>query len=396
MNDIETDNPLWGPGWGDVRRLWSLDPRVAHLNHGSYGAVPVRVRQVQDAFRAEADDNPERWFRRRAPGEVVDARAAVARFLGAAPDAVALVRNASAGVSAALANVPLAQGDEIILTNHAYGAVRLAVKRKCGETGGVPVIAPIRAGAQGDEILASLERAVTERTRLIVVDHVSSDTAMLFPVADIVEKAHARGIRVLVDGAHAPGMLDVDLGKLGPDFWVGNLHKWCCAPHGTAVLYVAERYRAGFRTLETGAWDEAGFPRSFDYTGTMDFTSWLAAPAALALLGDIGWERVRRYNNALCETAQGIVAVELGVEGSSLWGDPALSMRVVPLPASLVPGPEQARALQARLATEFGLETVVKMWEARGLVRLSAHVYNTLPQYEKLAHVLGRLARAKA
>lgn len=396
MNDIETDNPLWGPGWDGVRELWSLDPRVAHLNHGSYGAVPVRVRQAQDAFRAEVDDNPERWFRRRMPDEVVGARTAIAQFFGVSAEAIALVRNASTGASTALANLALAPGDEILLTNHAYRAVRFAVERKCTESGCVCVVADIRTGATDDEILAAIDKVVTRKTRLIVVDHISSETAMLFPVADIIGRAHAREIPVLVDGAHAPGMLDLDLGGLNPDFWVGNLHKWCCAPHGTAVLYVAERFRQGFRPLVTGVRDEDGFPRNFDYTGTADFTPWLAAPVALALLGDIGWKRVREYNGSLCAAAQGIVAAELGVPERDLWGASALSLRVVPLPPALVSDPESARALQARLAAEFGLEAMIKAWGKLGLVRLSAHVYNRLSEYEKLAHVLGRLAKSQA
>ncbi|HEU0229108.1 MAG TPA: aminotransferase class V-fold PLP-dependent enzyme [Burkholderiaceae bacterium] len=394
MSDTGSDNPLWGSGWRDVRRLWSLDSGAAHLNHGSYGAVPIHVREVQDAFRAEVDSNPERWFRRRMPDEVVKARTAIAGFLGASADAIALVANASAGASTVLANLGLAPGDEIIITNHTYGAVRFAAQRRCQDAGGALVTVDVRAGAADDEILGTFDKAITGKTRLIVVDQITSDTAMLFPIAAILALAHSRGVPVLVDGAHAPGMLDVDLDALDPDFWVGNLHKWCCAPHGTAVLYVAEPFRAGFRTLAVGTKDGEAFPRNFDYTGTADFTAWLAAPAALALLGGLGWDKVRRHNAALCAAGQHAVAAELGIPERELWGSPRLSMRALPLPPELVSSADGARALQARLAHEFALETVIKVWGGAGLIRLSAHVYNALPEYEKLAHVLGTLAHS--
>ncbi|MFH1570098.1 MAG: aminotransferase class V-fold PLP-dependent enzyme, partial [Gemmatimonadota bacterium] len=231
-------HPLWGDDWEAVRRLWLLDPAVAHCNHGSYGAVPAAVLAAQEELRRRMAANPVSWFERELPGQVTAARAEIARFLGAEPGDVALVSNASAGVSAVCQSLALAPEDEVVCTDHGYGAVSNAIERLCARTGAVRAIARVPEESADDEVVEILSRHCSRRTRLVVLDEVTAPTARHFPVEAAARVAHGVGAAILVDGAHALGMLPVQVPQLGVDFWVGNLHKWACAPAGAAALWV--------------------------------------------------------------------------------------------------------------------------------------------------------------
>lgn len=388
-------NPIWGEGWEEVRALWSLRGDVAHLNHGSYGAVPVSVQRHQARLRQDMEANPVRWFRQQ-PEAVARARAALAAFLEADPEGTALVVNATAGVSTVLASLAgmsggLGPGDEVLLTDQGYGAVAFAAARAARRSGASVVAAAVPAHAAPGDVVEAVLGAVTGRTRLAVLDHVTSPTAREFPVAQLVEGLHEAGVPVLVDGAHAPGQLPVSVDVLGADFWVGNFHKWACAPRGTAALVVARPWRDAMQTLVVSWGEPDGFPRAFDRVGTADLTPWLAAPSALELLGGLGWDRLRAHNTALAAYGQQVVTGALGVDGDDLWGDPGLSMRVVPLPAGVAPSEEAARALAEDVAKRLGAEVAITAWRGRGLLRLSAHAYNAPADYERLAAGLPRL-----
>jgi isopenicillin-N epimerase len=209
------------------RELFSLDPGVAYLNHGAFGAVPIPVQRAQQRLRDEVDANPMAFYHRNLADRLAQVRARVAELLGSDPEGTALVANATAGTQTVLGSLGLIAGDEVLLTDHGYGAVWLQVQRLAQTTGVVArgVALPLEAG--DDEIVASIvDAARPGRTRLVIVDHVTSPTARLFPVARIAAALRERGIPVLVDGAHAPGMLPLDVASLGADFWLGNLHKW--------------------------------------------------------------------------------------------------------------------------------------------------------------------------
>ncbi len=378
-------NGLWGEDWADVAALWSLDPDVLHLNHGSFGAVPVSVQRAQALLRSEMDANPVRWFRRRLPSLVVDARIRLASALGADPDGFALVVNASAGVSAVLASFALRPGDEVVLTDHAYGAVRFAVEGMCERAGARVVTVALPFDADPAQVVAAIAAALSDRTRLLVIDQITSATAWLLPVREIVAAAHARGVPVLVDGAHAPGMLELAVDDLGADFWVGNLHKWPCAPRGTAGLAVAPAWRDAMRTLTVSWGERDGFPLSFDQAGTVDATAWLAAPAAVELLRSLGWQRLREHNRALAAYGQQVVADALGSAAVHRVGDELLSMRLVPLATGVATSDAAASALQDRIAAELRTEAMVVTWGGQGFLRVSAHAYNAPADYEWFA-----------
>jgi isopenicillin-N epimerase len=332
-----------------------------------------------------------RFFARDLDVAVEDARLDVARFLGADEEGVAFIPNATTGVSTALAAVPLSAGDEVLLTDHTYGAVVIAAERWCRRAGAELVTAEVPLGAGDAEAAAAVLDRVGDRTRLAVLDQVTSPTARRLPLELLLPELRSRGVVTVVDAAHAPGMLPLDLATLGADFWAGNLHKWACAPRGTAALYVDPSWRASVSPL-VASWDEErGFPWAFSRTGTADPTPWLAAPRALRLLNGLGWERLRRHNVELAVEGQGIVAEALGLDVALLPGDPSVSMQLVPLPAGVAESTRDALSLQARIAETIAVEVAVTTWRGRGFVRVSAHAYNCRGDYERLADALPAL-----
>ncbi len=381
----EPVNELWGGDWAQVRDLWPLESTVSHLNHGSFGAVPSLTLQEQQSWRDRMETNPDRFMVRELPGALEQARAEVAAFFGTDADALAFVRNATTGISTVLASRELGPGDELLLTDHAYGAVQIAADRWARRTGARLVTAALPLEAADDEVSDAVISHVSSRTRLVLLDHVTSPTARRLPLVSLVPALRERGVPVLVDGAHAAGMLRVELDLLDTDFWTGNLHKWCCAPRGTAVLHVAARHRASVLPL-VASWGEAdGFPKAFDWVGSDDLTAWLAAPRSLRLLDQLGWERVRRHNVELAVLGQRTVGQALGQDPDALPRHAAVSMQLVPLPAGVATDPEAAADLQLQIGEQLGIEVAVTCWNAQGFLRLSAHVYNAPSDYERLA-----------
>lgn len=377
-------NPIWGDDWDEVRKLWMLDPDVAHCNHGSFGAVPAPVLDAQNDFRRRMAENPMRWFHRELPGLVAEARARVARFIGAQPDEMALVKNVSAGVSAVVQSLPLGPGAEVVSSDHIYGAVSWALDRLCARTGATRVVVEVPLRSTDDEVTARFAEHCSQRTGLVVVDQVTSPTARRFPIEAVTSVARGCGAAVLVDGAHAPGMLPLDMSAMKADFWTGNLHKWACAPAGTGALWVSPERRASMQSIIVSWGEQDGFPLSFDRVGTDDLSCWLAAPLALEVLGNLGWDRLRRHNEALVVWAQATVAEILGVPAGELQHDTGLSMALVPLPAGLVDTREQAQALQDQMVSR-GVEMTIGCWNGRARARLSAYAYNSPPDYERMA-----------
>jgi isopenicillin-N epimerase len=383
-SDVDA-NPLWGDDWPEVRALWPLEPTVAHVNHGSYGAVPTPVLEEQQSWRDRMETNPLRFLRRELPAALVAARAEVAGFLGAGPTSLAFVHNATSGASTVLAAFPFAAGDAVLLTDHAYGAVRIAAGRFVRDRGARVDSVHLPLTAEDDEVVDAVLGAVHERTRLVVLDHVTSPTARRLPLVRLVPALQERGVAVLVDGAHAPGMLAVDLDRLGADFFVGTLHKWCCAPRGTGVLHAAERWRPVLRPLVASWGEDEGFPLAFDDTGTEDPSAWLSAPRALRVLEGLGLDRLRRHNVELAVAGQLEVAAALHVAAADLPRDSGVSMQLVPLPEGVADTVAAAGELQDRIGEQAAVEVAISSFDGRGYVRLSAHAYNAPADYRRLA-----------
>ena len=377
-----------------ARLMFSLDPGVSYLNHGSFGAVPITVQRAQQRLRDEIEANPLKFFAQGMLDRIIHTRRHLAAFLGADPDGSALVPNTTAAVSLVLQSVRLESADEVLLTDHGYGAVALAARRRCRRSGATVRTVALPLTATGAESVARIRAALRPgRTKLLIVDQIASATAASFPVREIVAAAHEHDIPVLVDAAHVPGMLAVDVAAIGADFWVGNLHKWAFAPRGTALLAVAPQWRRKIEPLVVSWEQEAGFPLAVEFQGTVDYTPWLAAPTGLFVLRTLGVEAVRAHNAALAAYGQRVVGAALGVSAAELPepGGPGVAMRVVPLPAGLATTMPEAQALRNHISEKLATETAVNAWGGRGLLRLSAQVYNRAEDYDRLAERLPQL-----
>lgn len=377
----------WTPGSPEIKSLWSLDPQVVYLNHGSFGATPRSVLAVQSELRAEMEAEPIEFLGRSWPARVAEVRERVARFVGADPRGLAFVTNATQGVAAALAAVDWCEGDEIVIGDHGYNAVKQAIRRLVIERGVRLVEAripfPLEDRAQ---IVEAFARAITPSTRMLLVDHVTSPTALLCPVFELVALARARGCLVLVDGAHAPGMLPLDLEALGADFYTGNLHKWVCAAKGSAIFYASPEWRGRTHAPVTSHGYTLGFHAEFDWPGTFDATAWLSLPAALDHGDRLDWQALRANNHALVREGRERVAHALGVslphpDDELLYG----SMAAIPFPRGT---PGSGPELNARLYAEHRIEVPFTSYDGRIFVRISGQAYNAPADYSSLASVL--------
>lgn len=374
-----------------ARLLFSNDAAVAYLNHGAFGMVPIAVQRAQRRLREEMDANPQRFFAVGLEERIAHVRRHLAAFVGADPERTALVGNASTGTSVVLGSLALGTEDEIVTTDHGYGAVDLAVGAVCRRTGAVHRVARVPLEADDPTVTAAVLDAITPRTRLLIIDHITAATARVFPVRRIVAAVRAQWgdrVAVHVDAAHVPGILDPAVRDLGADFWVGNLHKWAYAPRGTALLSVAPAWRDRIRPLVLSWSAEEGFPANLEWLGAYDYTSWLAAPSGLFVLRSLGVEAVRRHNAALAEHGQRLLAEAIGAEVPRATG---LPMTLIPLPAGVATDQPAAAALRRRISDELSAEVGLASWRGRGYLRLSAQVYNRAEDYERLAAGLPKL-----
>jgi isopenicillin-N epimerase len=375
-----------------------LEAGVTFLNHGSFGAAPRAVFEAQAEWRRRIEASPVELLGRRSSELLATARGAVGAWLGMPPTDFGFTANATEGVNAVLRSLDLSPGDELVTTDHVYNAVRQAMRYVAGRAGAtyreVPVPLPVASGRQIEEAVVA---GLSPRTRLLVIDHVTSPTALVFPVERIVAACAARGVDVLVDGAHAPGMLPLEVGRIGAAYYAGNLHKWTCAPKGSAFLWVRPDRQAGIHPLVISHHFEEGFVREFGWTGTRDLSAWLTTPRAIEFMAGLGWERVRAHNHDLAAWAHRMLCRRWGVDpvsppDGSLLG----SMAAVPLPPPLDGmTEEQVKALQQRLYTEFRIEVPLMRWGGRNLIRVSCQVYSTAADYLRLADVVDRLARER-
>jgi len=367
---------------------FGLDPEILHLNHGAFGVAPVTVRQAAAAWRDRAERNPHRFNRVEVSGLIAAARQRAAAFLCVDPSRAAWVRNVSEGVSAVLGSLDLRPDDELVTSAHGYGAVSKALRRRAGRAGARVVEAAFPVGAGDDAVAEAYGAACSARTRLVVVDRITSPTAAVLPAAAVaaaVRRAGAAagaGIRVLVDAAHAPGQLPDDIAALGADHWVGNLHKWAYTPRGSAVLW--SRPGADV-TPGVLSWQlDDGYAASFDYPGTWDYAGWLAAPDGLAYWAGLGgWDMVARLSG-LAAWGQRRVAGALGVTLDGLPAVPAPCMRLVPLPGGVLTCAGQADALYEALSRQR-VEVAPVCFDGTGYLRIAAAPYNTPDDYDRLA-----------
>jgi isopenicillin-N epimerase len=380
---------------------WLLDPAITYLNHGTVGATPRVVLDAQHAWQRRIEAQPAAFlFRemmrvtRAEPGQprllLRQAADAVGEFVGARGDDLVFVDNASTGINAVLRSVALVPGDEIVVLDQAYGAVRLAADFVARAAGARVVIAETPFPAPADDPAAAyaeaVERALTPRTRLAVIDHISSETALTLPVAAMIERCRARGVPVLVDGAHAPGAIALDIQSLGADWVVGNLHKWAFAPRACAFLWAAPARHDTLHPTVISWGLGAGLAPEFDWTGTRDPSPMLSAPAGIAFMRDVlGVDAMRAWNHDLVWRMAHRLAARWGHAFTApeamvgCMASVALPARVDALGEAAVP------ALKDWLFHERRIEAQVMAIRGRLHVRLAAQVYNDEADFERLA-----------
>lgn len=370
---------------------WSLDPDLAYLNHGGFGAAPRCVLAEQQAIRDELERNPVAFLVRRLPDLLADVRTRLAAFLNADEAGLVFVDNATTGTQTVISQIRLEPGDEVLTTDHCYGAALAQLRRAAEAAGATLRIVPVPLPAvRREAVAAAVLAGLTGRTRLLVVDHIASCSGLVFPVEEIVAECRRQGVPVLIDGAHATGQLPLDLDRLGADFWTGNLHKWVCAPKASAVLQVAPQWRDSLQPLVASHGLLDGYQPAFDWTGTRDPSALLAAPAALSFFGQAGWQRVRARNNELARQGAELVAQSLRRQGlrtqTGAGSGLAAAMQVVQLPRELTE--TEARELESRLFEDHRVIVPVTFLGGYRWLRLSAQLYNTLSDYERLAGAL--------
>ena len=368
-----------------MRDLFQLDPDIVFLNHGSYGACPREVFDDFQQWQREMERNPVEFLGRRSGTLLAEARAQLARTLGARAEDLVFVTNATTGVNIVAASLALQPGDEVLATDHEYGACDATWQRACAQAGAAYRRVSIPLPFEPEAFAATLLAAVTPRTKLIFVSHITSVTALVFPLAELCAGARERGITTLVDGAHAPGQIELDLSGLGADFYTGNCHKWLCAPKGAAFLHVRPERQAEVQATVV-SWGyvaevsgHAGFDayagrsvleRRLQWQGTRDIAAFLAVPAAIAFQARHDWPAQRLRCHAVAIALQRRV---LARNGLAHVAPDAAYAQMVTIPVRCADGD----ALRRRLFDEYRIEVPVTWHAGQTFVRVSVQAYNT-------------------
>jgi isopenicillin-N epimerase len=354
-----------------VKELFLLDPEVVFLNHGSFGACPLPVFEAYQRYQLELERRPVELLKRRYYELLDAARERLAAYVGADVEGLLFVPNATAGMNMVARSLPLRPGDEVLTTNREYGAVDIVWRFVCERTGA----SYVRMSPE------NLWDGHTERTRVVSLSHIASPTGEILPVDDVCRSAREAGIISLVDGAHAPGHVDLDLTALGADAYAGNCHKWLCAPKGAGFLYVGPGLRNVVEPLIV-SWDwerETEFAARHGWQGTRDPAAFLAVPDAIDFQAEHDWKTVRARCHALAAEAQRGVAALSGLDPPpGAFGQ----MSSAGLP------PCDPDAVQRRLLEEHGIEVACSTWEGRPLIRISCQAYNDAHDIERLLEAL--------
>jgi len=381
--------------WAAWGKSWSIRPDTIYLNHGSFGPPPTPVREARLRWISELDAQPMDFFVRRLEPAWRAARDTLAEFVGAPADSLIFVENATAGMNVVADSFQLHPGDEVLLTDHEYGAVVRIWQRACERVGASVEIARLPLPfTTADETANALFEKVTHSTRLIVVSHITSPTAVILPVAEICRRARERGIAVCIDGPHAPVQIPLSVGDLGCDFYTASCHKWLSAPFGSGFLYVARQHQTQIRPpvlswgrlppLPIESWSD-----EFCWSGTRDSSPYLAIPDAIAFMQQVGLDFFQNGSHALAEYARKrlveLTQLEPIVPDSPDWYG---SMAHIPLP------PGDRAKLQDALWQRYSIEVPVVDWNGRRYIRVSCHLYNGPEQIDRLAVALRDLLGA--
>jgi isopenicillin-N epimerase len=392
MHVPEPPKPI-APG---LRDQFFLDPNLTFLNHGSFGSVPRPVFEVHNDWRRRIEIDPIDLIVRQRPQLLEASKQAVAQFLGMNANDFGLVTNATEGINCVLRSLDFSPGDELLTTSHVYNAVRQAMKYVCRRSGAayreldipLPVASP-------ESIADTVIRALSPRTKLLIVDHITSPTALLFPIERITAACKSRSIDILIDGAHGPGMVPININHLSPTYYAGNLHKWADCPKGCAFLWIHPDRQSQIHPMVISHFLDQGMLAEFGWQGTRDFAAWYAIPAALEFMSNIGWPKIMSHNHALATWVQQMLCSRWNVEPiSPLDGSLLGAMATVPLPPPLDKlSDADGQALQKRLHDEFRIEVPTMSLNGRTYIRPCCQIYNTPEDFLRLADAIEKLAR---
>ena len=391
----------FGHAW---RASWPLEPGLTYLNHGTVGVTPLRVLETQRAIRDDIERNPSRYLLRELSEIVVgqpradrprlrQAADAVGEFVGVPGADLVFVDNTTTGANAILRSSPIQAGDEILVSDFGYGGVIRAVTFAARERGAIVRTAampyPVRSA---DEVTEAFAAAITPNTKLAVVDHITSESGLVLPLAAIAERCHARGVPVLADGAHAPGAIPLDIPSLGVDWYVGNLHKWLWVPRSSGILWTSPARQPALHGSVISWGLDRGFHAEFDMPGTRDPSPHLSAPAAIAFMRELGVDAVRQHNHALAWNGAHHLAERWGtdfVTPEAMIG----TMATVMLPEQLGSTADDAARLRDALLFGDRIEVQVHAFRGRLYVRISGQIYIEPADIDRLAGAVLALAR---
>lgn len=372
-----------------LKSQFLLNPDVVFLNHGSFGACPQPVFETYQRWQRELESQPVEFIGRRIDGLLTEARTVLAQYLNAGVNNLVFVTNATAGVNMVARSLRLQAGDEVLTTDQEYGALDYTWEYFCGKTGARYIHAALPERPQSpEEIVEAVWSNVNPKTKVIFMSHLTSSTATIFPVAEICRRARQQGILTVIDGAHAPGQIPVDLTDIDADFYTGNCHKWLCAPKGAAFLYVQPQHHSIIEPLviSWGWVDGATFVQRNQQQGTRECSAFLAVPAAIEFQQQHQWDSVRVRCHELARQTRLRISELTGLE--PLLPDSELlyaQMITCPLPKV---DPE---ALARRLRDEFRVEIPITQWNGKIGIRASYQAYNTPDDMEVLLDALSVL-----
>jgi isopenicillin-N epimerase len=385
----------------DESAEFPIQPGLTQLNNGSYGSAPAVVLAAHRELQRRLECDPVRFFKSDLEHYCDDTRKALSAFVNAPAEDLTLVSNATIAVCTVINNLDLEPGDEIVITDHEYMATINELNRVCAQTGAVVVTAKVPyPDVTPDAVTRSVMGAITDKTKLVLISHIASASALIFPVEEIVPLVQARGIDIFVDGAHVPGQIELDLSKLRPTWYAASCHKWLATPKGTGFIYTAPDRQDGFEPLALSCRvhekraDRKSFLSDFDYMGTNDYSANLSIPVSIAHMGAQlpgGWNALRKRNHDLIVTGADLICEAIGIEQAvpeSMIG----TMVAIPLPGTPDKGELYDDDLWDRLYLDHQIQ--VPVWELPGVhprvMRISAQLYNTIEDFEKLAAALNQ------
>jgi len=377
-----TVSPAWGAA---ARGAWRLDPGFAYLNHGGFGVTPDAVFAEQDRWRARIERNPTHFLTYEVEEALRAATVPVAKAIGAAAEDVVFVENATTGLNAVLRSLDFEPGDEILITSLSYPAIRKAAYYAASRCGArvieVEIPLPLPDAAT---LLRAVAARLSIRTRLAIFDHIASHSVLLLPAAELTRLAHEAGARVMIDGAHAPGQIPLDIAALGADWYVGNLHKWYFAPRSCGFLWASKAQQPATRPLAISHGYGEGFRAEWEWTGTRDVTPALATPVAIDFHESLGGAALMARNGALIREAARLLAQRWRTEATGP-GENFAAMATVRLPVGGEASPARANALMRELAETHKIGAAIVVLQGALWVRVAAQAYNEIAEYERLA-----------